>query len=413
MDTIQRFKKLAAAIAVAGLLCSARGIAHATYNSIRLDIKGQIPDVFFAAGVAAEKSVTVTFLSGAPNSGFHETTWGKASGSGLGVYQGYGDPFGYRYYPNLASVLAQQNANTTVSLTLWLRHDGSLPAGAERTVELGYWNTTQWNRLGYVNVYIVGATPPTTYYKAVTTVLNTNAHLVYLDHPLLNWRPNARLIVTPNLGTSSASTYNNHPIGLWYDTGSGRWTIFNQDFASMPIGTGFNIRIDPNAFLHTATSSNIWGSCGHNTQIDDPRSNNNPNALVFATPLLGGAYFGAYYSVYYSAGRWNISAIDCTPMPFNAMFMVQVFGRDKPYSVYTQAGPYTNNYMSLFAGAGTGSEIIVATQNYNPGGQGFAGNTHFTGLIYAAPIWRLTNQDFWNMLNSPAFNIWWPPAPVN
>jgi hypothetical protein len=73
---------------------------------------------------------------------------------------------------------------------------------------------------------------------------NISANSTYLDNPLTNGNPNVILYVTQNWNPGgSGGTYNNHPIGVWYDAGRKRWAIFNQDRARMPTGAAFNVAV--------------------------------------------------------------------------------------------------------------------------------------------------------------------------
>jgi hypothetical protein len=47
-----------------------------------------------------------------------------------------------------------------------------------------------------------------------------------------NWNPGG-----------AGGVYNNHPIGVWYDSIRRQWAIFNQDRVPMPIGAAFNINV--------------------------------------------------------------------------------------------------------------------------------------------------------------------------
>ncbi len=38
--------------------------------------------------------------------------------------------------------------------------------------------------------------------------------------------------------------YDNHPVGVSYDLGVGRWAVFNQDSTPMPDGAAFNVHVD-------------------------------------------------------------------------------------------------------------------------------------------------------------------------
>jgi hypothetical protein len=74
------------------------------------------------------------------------------------------------------------------------------------------------------------------------TVENISANSTYLDEELINDNPDAVLYVTQiwNPG-GGAGTYNEHPIGVWYDANRKGWAIFNQDREPMPEGAAFNV----------------------------------------------------------------------------------------------------------------------------------------------------------------------------
>lgn len=74
------------------------------------------------------------------------------------------------------------------------------------------------------------------------TTENVSDNSTYLDNPLVNNNPNAIVSVTQNWNPDGgAGTYNNHPVGVWYDSSVKRWAVFNQDRAAMPEGAAFNI----------------------------------------------------------------------------------------------------------------------------------------------------------------------------
>ena len=71
---------------------------------------------------------------------------------------------------------------------------------------------------------------------------NTSGNSTYLDRPSINGDPDAVLYVTQNWNPESdAGTYNDHPIGVWYDQTGSKWAIFNQDRARIPDGAAFNV----------------------------------------------------------------------------------------------------------------------------------------------------------------------------
>ena len=66
----------------------------------------------------------------------------------------------------------------------------------------------------------------------------------YIENRLINANPEAILFVTQNWNPGGESgTYNEHPIGVWYDSDAQRWAIFNQDRAAIPEGAAFNVLV--------------------------------------------------------------------------------------------------------------------------------------------------------------------------
>lgn len=71
---------------------------------------------------------------------------------------------------------------------------------------------------------------------------NISNNSTYLDIPAANGDPKARISITQNWNPDGADgTYNDHPVGVWYDAGREQWAIFNQDRATMPEGASFNV----------------------------------------------------------------------------------------------------------------------------------------------------------------------------
>lgn len=63
-----------------------------------------------------------------------------------------------------------------------------------------------------------------------------------IDHPSTNKRPGALVLVTPNWSpVGKSNIYNNHSVGVWYH--HEKWSIFNQDKATMPKGAAFNVMV--------------------------------------------------------------------------------------------------------------------------------------------------------------------------
>jgi len=160
------------------------------------------------------------------------------------------------------------------------------------------------------------------------TAANIISNWTDIDNPLANNNPDAIVLVTQNWNPGDVGgTYNDHPIGVWYD--GSKWAIFNQDIADMPVDAAFNVMI-PTAgtavFVHTATAANIISNW---TDIDNPLTNNNPDAIVLVTQNwnpggAGGTYNSHPIGVWYDGSKWAIFNQDLADMPVNASFNVLI-----------------------------------------------------------------------------------------
>jgi hypothetical protein len=162
---------------------------------------------------------------------------------------------------------------------------------------------------------------------------NVAGSTTVIDYPLTNGTSDAILVATQNFNPSGgAAKYNKHPIGTIYNA-SDKWTVFNEDLATMPTDVGFNVVVrsaDTTVFVHRATSGNISGS---STWIDNPLTNDDPYAFLLVTQSpnvrVGSAYNGHPIGVRYgvSEKKWAIFNQDGSNMPTNADFSVMVVSR--------------------------------------------------------------------------------------
>jgi hypothetical protein len=76
---------------------------------------------------------------------------------------------------------------------------------------------------------------------------NTVGNSTYLDNPLTNRKPDARLSVTQNWNPGGGlGIYNDHPIDVVYDQDVQKWVIYNRDGTQMPNGAAFNVGVSGN-----------------------------------------------------------------------------------------------------------------------------------------------------------------------
>ena len=104
------------------------------------------------------------------------------------------------------------------------------------------WTRNEILTNGASSVKVTKAVQPVFVQRA--TPKNISANSTYIDNRRINGKPDAVLSVTQSWNPGGGDgTYNNHPVGVWYDRSRGRWAIFNQDRASMPKGAAFNVVI--------------------------------------------------------------------------------------------------------------------------------------------------------------------------
>jgi hypothetical protein len=73
---------------------------------------------------------------------------------------------------------------------------------------------------------------------------NTAGNYTYLDSPLTNGQPDAVLQVTQNWNPGGGGgVYNDHPVGIIYDSKLDQWALINLDGAPLPQGAAFNVAV--------------------------------------------------------------------------------------------------------------------------------------------------------------------------
>ncbi len=156
-----------------------------------------------------------------------------------------------------------------------------------------------------------------------------------IDNPLSNNNSDALVFITQNWNPGNiGGTYNDHPVGVWYDSLAQKWAVFNEDGADMPEDAAFNVLISDETsseFVHTATLGNSFENW---TMIDHPHANNNPAATLFVTQNWnpggsGGQYNAHPIGVWYisGTGNWAIFNQDEFAIPSGAAFNIIVSER--------------------------------------------------------------------------------------
>jgi len=146
--------------------------------------------------------------------GFGTGVTGSHAGSGWGV-------FGFA--PGGLGVLGQTETGTGVR--------GSSESGTG-----GYFTSSSGNALEVVGPIKVSGSKPAAF-THTATALNTSNHTTIIDNPATNDNPTAIVIFSQFW----EGTYNPHAVGVFYALG--KWRIFNEDFASIPLNAKFNVLV--------------------------------------------------------------------------------------------------------------------------------------------------------------------------
>ena len=237
------------------------------------------------------------------------------------------------------------------------------------------------------------------------TATSPIGNFTYINDPYFDGHPERVLIVTQNF-----NVYNNHHIGVWYDTAWNKWAIFNQDRLAMPVDASFNVLASnpsSNVFTHIA-----GGTTGHVTYIDSPATNGHPEAKLFVTSSYNpySVYNNHAIGVWYDAYRhqWAIFNQDFAPMPYGAAFNVVVMPPDAVW-VYTHvatAANSTGDYTLLTASAW--DTFVFITPTFSPYG---VYSNHESGVWFTGSAWSIFNEDLAAVPNGAGFNVWVMPTP--
>lgn len=241
------------------------------------------------------------------------------------------------------------------------------------------------------------------------TSANLSRHFMNIDDPLSNNTPDANILVTPNWNpprSPESPVWSPNPIGVWFNSSVGKWSIFDETFAAMEVGGAFNVKIEPPSInatqgapkRHIATAANTrWNF----TDIDDPELNNNPNAVVIVThnwsPPGGPNIYnphniGVWFN--WSTGKWSIFNEDKASMKVGLAFNYRVGGKAFVHTATAGSIEYgISTYLEHPDLKGRPNAAILVTHNWNPGGSGQIYNDSALG------VWYDTLQKRWAIFN--------------
>lgn len=250
----------------------------------------------------------------------------------------------------------------------------------------------------------------------IATAGNSTANYTTIDNLNTNGNPTAKLFISHHWNGSGSGVYNDHVSGLWYNSSSSKWTIFNEDPGNVPIvvNSAYDVLVadetQSTVFQHTARPSNIISNW---TVLSHPELDGNPNARILVSQILidtaGYVYNNREIGVWYNGSKWSIFNENLDAMPDGASFNVLVLKDDNSILLTAVSGnisaaasridhPSLNNNPNA---------IVYVTQNWNGGGSGVY-NTSKVGVYYSASVqrWSVFNEDLASMVENSKYNIY-------
>lgn len=175
------------------------------------------------------------------------------------------------------------------------------------------------------------------WFDAIGNGTTITGNTLLLDHPTSNDAPAARVFATPDYSLGGVT--NMRPFGVYWHSAAGRWRVFNQDFAAMPTGAGYNLFApaaptalttfpDIGLFLHRLPAS---GPTNPSDLMNHPSLDNRPDQIVILTqnwnpqdpPASPGVYNNSIVTLqYYGDNLWRVANVSGFSLPINAAFNV-------------------------------------------------------------------------------------------
>jgi hypothetical protein len=251
----------------------------------------------------------------------------------------------------------------------------------------------------------------------------SSSNVTYINNLATDKRPGDLLFITHNFtqGGICGCVDDTSPVGVRYDTSSGRWGIFNENGSAIPAGMSFNVLVVPAAtprvFVQTATAGN---SSGESTFISSSLTNGLPGARLMITPVWnpggsGGTVNNNATGVWYDASqqKWAIFNENGTGMPTNASFNVMVGTSNSGGGTSVLQTATTTNttgritFIHNLLTTGNPNAIVFQTPVRNPGGVGGINDpspltTYWSPTASKAAIF---NEDGSAMPLGAAFNL--------
>ncbi len=257
------------------------------------------------------------------------------------------------------------------------------------------------------------------YFVHISTLENTSEHITFIDHPLLNGNPNARILVTQNWNPPGGfNLINDHVTSVYFEFVPDQWAIYNEDLGTLNIGVAFNVLIvlddAEENYTHTVTNENVAGNV---TYLPETPASMNHNTLVFETHIwnpggIGGVLNNYKTGVYYTDYAWSLYNENSENQVLGASHNVMMPGSNMSTYIHTatlenQMGFASYSYLDHPQLNGHPEAIVITTHNWNPPGGAATYLNEVIGVWYESETghWVLYTQSNAEMPVGAAFNI--------
>lgn len=252
---------------------------------------------------------------------------------------------------------------------------------------------------------------------------NTTGNRTFIEHASLNGNPDALLQVTQNWNPGlTPGTYNDHPVGVFYDSLQQRWAITNLDGVSIPLGAAFNVLIPPEqeaSWLHGANSGNI-GFSG-TTYMSHPLIDGELSPILFTTARLdvvgGTGYPLDPTAVAYDAlvGQWYLRNQWGPSWPANTY--TNVYHPPINLRAFVHQAGVNNLQYTVFRHPLTDFDpnaIIFVQPHMNPADGPLVIIPDRVGVVWfnfgSGTVWAVQNEpNTFAIANDASYNIYVPP----
>jgi hypothetical protein len=222
---------------------------------------------------------------------------------------------------------------------------------------------------------------------------------------------NPQLTQNWNPGGGVSGVYNNHPVGI-YRVG-GRWTIFNEDLAPIPMSASFNVFAPGSAPAgHLSAAANTFDGA---SQINRDDLDERPDAFLLATHDWNGhgspgRYMTTRWGVAFLGSRWSLIDLEA-PFPYDRAFNLHIQTPSRSAFLHTASiDNVLHNWTTIDHPALNGR--ACALLQVTPRTDGGAAASQQLGVWYTGTRWAVFQQGMAGMPIGLQMHVLFDPAQV-